>query len=481
MPSPHPRRPAPRPLLALLPAALAGAGYDKIATFGGTTGPGQSAEALGSVNSGGYAPPGRGPGGASSKGVVTASFLWVRDSPQDDPPPAVVVKKTASANASGGAPAAADGLGHAPFTMGTTVFSVGSAYEVQGGESFEVKVQPSASASDDQGGTCGVSVIVSCAPVRITLSGVLNPKTDKRLLIGQRLGATVSGAPSGSTYTWIVGGGPFTSYTPSTPASQFVGYNPPSASSDPSTACHFRSPGAKSVQCSVYLAALGQTVALSENVTAVAPEFYAWSVQGQADFVTVNAGTSEEQPPGMHLWGATYTDAEDNEVTFGIFLIAWVSTPADFVSQGQGGVQWAQLVTKLNSWAHEEDGGYQDVDNPFVGVNKLDGSYPYLGRTFDADGARYFVEDAPGMSLDGLNEAYFTSTHQDYLNYLPGGSGSQLVPLARFDWSWMGHASLVDDDWAFVSRSKSCQYTSSFPLHPMWTSVASPPTYHPRS
>ena len=82
MPSPHPRRPVPRPLLALLPAALAGAGYDKIATSGGTTGPGQEAEATSSVNSGGYAPPGTGPGGASCGEAVTASFVWARDSPR---------------------------------------------------------------------------------------------------------------------------------------------------------------------------------------------------------------------------------------------------------------------------------------------------------------------------------------------------------------------------------------------------------------
>ena len=322
---------------------------------------------------------------------------------------------------------------------------------------------------------------MSVSALKLSLAGVLDPDTDKRLLVGQRLTATVSGAPTGANaYTWTVGGGPFSSYTPSTPASQLVGYDPVPASSSPTTSCSFRSPGAKSVQCTVYLAALDQSVTLSESVSAVAPDFYAWTSQGQADFVTVNEGTSEEQPFGMHLWGATYTDATSNTYTFGIFLAAWVRTPADFVAQGTGSVQWAQLVTKLNSFGHEVEGDYLDVDAPFNGVNKLDGAYPYLGKSYQANGSSYFVEDAPGMSLDGLDEAFFTSTHQTYLNYLPAGSGSQLVSLARFDWSWSGHASLVDHEWGFLSRSNSVQYTSTYPAQPMWGSVASAPTYHVR-
>ena len=245
-------------LLALLPA-LAGAGYYKITTSGGavestgpggrytggyehspaggTTGPGQSAEALGSVDSGGYAPPGQGPGGASCGEAVTASFVWVRATTGDDPPPAAIVEKTASAYASGDSPAAADGLGHAPFTMGTARFSAGSAYEVKKGASFEVTVEPSASASDDQGGTCGVSVIVSCTPVRITLSGVKDQEKDRTLMIGAKLVATLVVEGLGTTgptntFAWSVSGGkPFADYDTTKATNQYTGWSSPNAAS----------------------------------------------------------------------------------------------------------------------------------------------------------------------------------------------------------------------------------------------------------
>ena len=239
-------------------------------------------------------------------GTITAVLKWQanpRDPSEPIPPKAIVWQGCivtrglgAACDNTMGDPYVGDTRGESSSGSGNPIYHpVVRTPDAQG--RVTVTLTPTASGSEENPGAT-VRYRVHANPMKIELSGVLDPKTDKRLLIGQKLGATVSGAPSGAnTYTWIVGGGPFTSYTPSVPASQFVGYNPPNASSDPSTACCFRSPGAKSVQCSVYLAASGQTVTLSENVTAVAPDFQAWATQGQAELSN-----------GLRLWGATYDD-----------------------------------------------------------------------------------------------------------------------------------------------------------------------------
>ena len=469
-----------RPLLALLALlpALAGAGYYRITTSGGTvestgpggrytggyehtpaggtTGPGQSAQALGEVRTGGYAPPGTGPGGASCGEAVTASFVWVRDSPQDDPPSAVVVEKTASAYAYGDSPAADAGMDDSDLLdLGTTLFSAGSAYEVQGGESFEVAVEPSASASDDQYGTCGVSVIVSCTPVTLSVAGTI-PDADGDLqgLIGlQQIASVETGTYEAKNHVWSVSGDvqtfEYLAQPPPDGLGQFsreyvnkgLGTAPPPPA--PIRAFYASKDGDEAVTCMVDLYLPGTTtligsVTVEREVTILAPEAF---------FKIVDISLL---PPGVDNFSNPIRAYSGDPLT--VEFRHRAETPDPFTG---GSVAILQKLAENTIYSPAPPGGHFGFATP-----RLDDSFPYDnvnaadGTLWTNDNDTPFDYVIPGTTGLNLNVAFMTTSM-----YQP--VGGVYVPLLSQPWTWnMSATRNLSGNW--VTNSGSIGIQSGF-------------------
>ncbi len=429
-----------------------------------------------------------GTGSVDANGQITVTFVWVKTDGDDDdtPPPYVLIIKDSTASWTGDSGNCANGLGD-PEVSGS---SSGIHYELYANppEQFTRTVTPVVHAvADDppiiaEHATGSVSIRYFAVPIEIKLTGVLNADTDRRLMIGQELGAYVSigGLTMGNdpTYSWNVSGGnPFQSFDVkyTFPESATVTMFAPQTTQTLST--HLRTPtlnDAKfTVSCSFYWPWLGQTLNLTEDgksekpsaatgVAIVLPETYFYDEPTLTFPNVVRLRQSNPYQPGI-IWSGI------------------VTTPTEFRVGGAGHWAIVQLVANHRVWDGlvPYDSRYDDPEFPDVhvfAVNDrigLDASFTYGLQTFTADGSPDSTNDSPSQEMstsDGFHYTHAFDSFDTYYFYRPPGANSKWVPLKKLDWYWKAHLHHTGwfTDWVWEDREAMWGYSGDFPPHPTW-------------
>lgn len=229
--------------------------------------------------------PAVGPGSASCSEEITATFTWNSlGNPANVPPDAVVIKITATASFNGDLGTVSNGLGSPSVQTETGRISTGFVHVVESGSSFTIKRTPTAAVSKIDtgyggmvGGNCSVSLSFDVYPVNLNISGVIDPKTDLRILVGQRMGAGVSLGDlsyESASYAWeVAGASPFSDYTVGATSATITPFTLPSPQVATIQAL-FRVPEEVTVSCRVTLAAPNLTIPLSKSFNVVSPAYY---------------------------------------------------------------------------------------------------------------------------------------------------------------------------------------------------------------
>ncbi len=422
-----------------------------------------------------------GPGSVSCAGQITATFTWIESYEGDPSPSVVVVRQTAGADWSGDSGSCANGLGHAASPVPPpTVYhqdSFGTTYVVRPnpGASFSLTLTPTASAvkalngpSPHQVASANVSWVCAVHTPSLSISGVIDPVSDRRLLIGQRLAAAVAlgGLPSdaSTSYSWTVAGGsPFADYAPTTPTAVFTPFASPNAGT---LACYFAIPATGiTLTASVSLPTIGVTFQLSEGkVTTVAPEL----THLYEDIGAMQLLPNNQSPTEFVLEGATYPNPPK---THGVFYDAIVHTPAPFTPGETGFWNFTQLFKPELTGTAYPSGAPLTVAN--VGLWGLDHSFPYVGPVVASSQYILIFSDRPGVpSLTDVASVTIDFQFQLFVMYLAPGA-SKYVPLSVTPWSCAGTATR-GNPWTVSGTAQSVGSTAQFPAHPVWQLVHNP-------
>ena len=444
-------------------------------------------------------------GGTSNSGTVTYTFQWQPAYTGDTAPTAVsVLRKTRcyghTEDFTYGTTRINTGFGQPDVTNTNGIYVYGQSTKIEpGGNTVLVTLSPSASSTSTwpEGlppayNYSGVATFARIKPIYIKFEGIKSP-SDKRILIGQKLKATVmvGDDPAEGTFTWTVKpGAPFVYYDPATPASSYIKYIPPTESIASSTSMYFAKPANVTFTCTAVI--LSQEVALRGKVTTVSPTYDAWAIQGSAEVTDepINPDTGMHEH-GLYLWGAEYPNpaSPGTNLIRGMWFVGWVTTPADFVEgSNRGKWGWIQLVTQTQNRVQAVDGSYATGSADFLPTynaqgkqtNKaLDYTAPYRGFWVDADGVQKATGDTPKVPVadqDGYDYVSSKSYFELYQMYQPPKNDSMMVPLAFIRWNWYGKA-YRDNDlhlWNQPSAGNSSKewfYVGDYPSHPDWLRV----------
>ena len=426
----------------------------------------------GSMSSGGY---GGGYGGS------TVSLA-------DDPPPsAVVIAETCTASWGGSeritAGSADNTLGFAEVAYGGNSQSSGTRYKIQEGPgtSFTVKCSPQAKVAgtgvvgppDVYGsGNAFVKYKATASALEVILNGGIGPKDNKKFLIGQHVGATVStGGLTANSYNWSIGGGePFKNWTASQTQGHFTALG---AETNSTLGFYFKKPEPVApaiVSCATHLVVpsgslpvAGLNATPSRECTVTHPDFTMEVRMGDVHMF----GTS---PNGLGLkLGGLSNSTYNGEV--GIVYNSTVTTPPEFTASGIGGWNFVQLITPGR---HEVIYGIAEgmIKN---GLLCLDNWYPYapasaVTQPFPANGNHFEGVDAPQNSLvsnpDQDDSVDFKDEFGVWLMYIPPGADSCYVPLRKIWWFWHGAANY--QSWRVPQWLQTSGPPPSSPLDCLW-------------
>ncbi len=419
-----------------------------------------------------------GHGSVSCSGQIVATFTWMPSYDGDLPPSVVVVKETGGADWSGDSGACDDGLGHAAQPpAGPSVYhqdSFGSRYFVQEdpGNSFTRPCNPTASAVKAQGGpspwqtaSAGVSYIAGVYYPSLTISGVIDPATDHRLLIGQRLTATVSlgGLPTGAgdSYSWSVDkGAPFSDYTASDASATYVPFGSQNA---PVMVCYFAKPdtGIK-VQASVSLPTIGLAFSLAiDDIRTSNPTV--WN-RFQA-IGTMQLLPNAQGPTELALDGAIQTNPPD---VHGVFFQTSLQAPPPFPPSTVGEIgtwNFTQLVKPTISGVNSAG---QTILCDNYALEGLDKKFPYLGPFSAIENLTGIFSDRPAVQLAGFNSMNARWDFKLYVMYLAPGQ-SKFVPIQIIPWHCAGQTATGSPSWPIWGISQAIGGVTKFPAHPTWT------------
>jgi hypothetical protein len=415
--------------------------------------------------------------------------------PAANPPPAVViVRESCTASWSGDSGSCSNGLGN-PET-GTTYAksSTGDRLSIvtTNTDDFYVSCSPTASVtqvdpppSGYPAGSCGVTYSATGYVPKLTFDGVLDPITNKTLLIGQQLTSivTLGGyTPGGTvTYTWTVNGGDvFADYTATTALATYTAFSAPNTAS---MACFFKKPELVTVSCKVDMTSPALSFTLTDKVNADKPTL-SHATQSCGTFQLRPNATS---PTGFFLWGAVYP----NRSPWGIFYDAWVETAS--VYRDLGNFCFAQLITDrseitdagVTRYAQSERNKSLDHIFPYVPWHSAD---PHI-----VSGSTYWMvfTDHPGFGQDlGANPAdpnspittetmfKYDADFELYIMYLPGyNGGCKIVPLRQINWFAKGTAMYTAGNtppWSGIDNGSTFGIVTEYPPHPIWSHVVNP-------
>ena len=440
-------------------------------------------------------------------GAISSTFTWQPTAGQtliSDPPPVqVVVQETCYVDPRGWAypnaqgqitlptGSADNGLGvtsgmvYTPLTGGEVrgeAYCGSTRYTVHtGGPTIALTCSPYAQIAVASGTAFYTSVSYSANvyPLTVNLTGGIGSSTAKHILIGQQLTATLSTGPlTPTTYSWGVSGGvAFKNYTANN--SNAV-YTPLGYETGSQLVTYFCQPTtAATVSCLIHLAVpAGASPASGIDVTPT----QTLTVEKPSALLDVAIGSVTDLPTSTNPNGVqlqqfyTYPQSGNAE---GISWNGTLTTPAAYVTAGNyGSWNWTQLITAQRQ--QKNNGVYWqfavNTTTPATvinGISVLDGSYPYGYFWYPSDGTRTGNADSPYQPLDSsvtIREYDVSDSFNDYLMYLPPGSGSLPVAMKRSSWYWDFQA-LKDPTNAWSTSGKNAQwgFVGDFPAFPTWS------------
>jgi hypothetical protein len=262
------------------------------------------------------------------------------------------------------------------------------------------------------------------------MSTNIDPNRFGKVLPGQKIvnQIWVTGPPAivgNPTYQWEIGGDIFLDYQYDQNSSTLT--ERPTAGAafyrQRAVTFYWYSPEAETcytVVCDVQLAGAQHTVELAYYV-----------VPPTGDLTAVN--------PGKGVIGL-YADQPRYGLKTPVKFKGKVAVPAGFAA---GKWYFVQLVKPhreqiLANGTHQ---AWSENDK----ADRLDVSVPYkIGATPNADGlfntgpTEGSVEDAPNITIDGLQSASASDSFETYLMFSPWGAGDRYVPLKVVRWNWKG-------------------------------------------
>lgn len=304
-------------------------------------------------------------------------------------------------------------------------------------------------------GAIGCECSVSVHPVNINLYGATPDASNKQnIIIGQQCTSAMVGlpsTPSGTTfaYSWSVSGTTFQDWEPSPPASA-------PASANPNGSYYVDGPGPlnlptaqwywnedkhpETVSCTVTVTPptnLGTSFTITES-NQVNVEVPGWTAFGTGGLMQINS----HAPGGLGYW--LYAGPANFDALGGMDWKATV-TSADPTLFGTGTVTLCQLITPNMSRTIGSSTQYWSLN----GQQGLDTDFPY---GWGSQPPTYEANDSPGVhltSLTNITAATVNDQFDDYLLYMPPGANAHWVPLATFQWSTNGSATIpATGNWA---------------------------------
>ena len=402
-------------------------------------------------------------------GTITATLKWQSDArtgSEPAPPKAIVWQGCIAKQGLGGAcdndlddPLVGDQRGEAaPAGSGNPIFHpVVKTPDANG--RITVTLTPTASAAETSPGAT-IRYWVHANALKIDLTGVVNPWTDKRTAIGCNVGATVSGAPYLSSFTWSVSGGnPFSHYE------MYESYgrvHPWLDTGQSSTAAVFKEEGAAQFSCRIQNATYGIDVTLYEFVGLEKPS-YSTPLDDIGSFV-IGRPLQGPQIDVFRLYNSSTGHGKD--------LHQIVIDPPVITALNLGSSAIADIQLLNADYSSTPASSPLPVNGSWV----LDTYVPYvsgqanpLGTTQGANILRF--ADSPG--LDDIQ--YFTqikhkASARIYLMYRPSVITAGWVTIAREEWSWDGQISRANTTsaWGPIYNNNSNGSMTDFHEHPIW-------------
>lgn len=399
-------------------------------------------------------------------------------------------------------------MAYAQPSIGST--SQGTRYQIKQnpGASFTITCSPSASVSGTGAvgppvvtgsGSASVLYSASAAPLEVILSGGIGEKNSKKYLIGQRVGANlVTGGltPNSFSFRWSVSGGePFKNYTPifsstapdSTSATFDEFAKDGNATTNP-TGFYFKKPpgtglsGTATVSCSAHLDVPagakpenGFDVTQSRPCTVDAPinELTAQigTVQGVIAYGT--PAPPDQNPVGMQLWGATYTNDSGAIRKAGIVWTGKVITPVGYGTSGSPGWNFTQTVKPSRTYFDTTKSYTLVPPNADYVLDSTFGYYPVIDEfpyLHPATDTLQKDNDSPAIPFPtSFIKATIQENFVTYTMYRPPGTDSVFVPLKSLTWFWQGTATVdAAGKWSISNAAQNVTPAVDFPLHPKW-------------
>jgi hypothetical protein len=432
----------------------------------------------------------------------------------------VIVMQSSFAKATGDVGGTADdGLGDTAVVNTTdgTVTSQGVHYQVVTNPrpSFSVTCAPYvhslqvAAPSPDliltNGSIADVNYSIVAYPIRLEMSGVLNPYTGvASLIIGQPFTATVDSgglaSSSQDSYTWTESGcAPFTSYTASlgTAPATYTPFSLPLPTSSV-LRCYFAQGGPSMISCSYHSGTASVDVNLSVSPYVDVP-IMAHS-QGSLGKMMLLRNTQlasgqktvtpdVQAPNDFVVWGAKYVPDPaypTQTLTYGAYYDARVKDPMNPLGQplypgSTGAYGFAQTlhsetqVRQGNAVVLDDSG--DGLDHEFTYASSLKGQGPLHALwPSDVTSQDFAVwSDRPGISNLDPTAPYLYHVYFDlnlYMFYIPpsnGNGAASFVPLGRSTWQVRGDAT-KGTPWSFSDGGTSgLGDPERFPIFPTWT------------
>ena len=321
-------------------------------------------------------------------------------------------------------------------------------------------------------GTVSVNYTTAVIIPTITLSGVLSA-TDKRILISQRLKATVvTGLDAVTThYTWsFEGGGPYADYRCETAHGTKTNYAAP-----PNTQAYVQAylskPGQVTISCTVQTTYPELSFTLKDTATSVNPIFTS-SYKNIGKFQSVN---DPQDGLILQLYGVSHPFAP--QLIFGITTDQWVETPSAFLGGDTGRFTVAQMVTNRSS--------IDDERVYLVGQETgIDNSFPYVGQYFQEwipatpapstmpNKIKRVWADGPAI-WGGHTKNVYDADFQFYVFYI--GPDGKICPFQQLNWLGKGTAtynSTNSPQWTYVDNGSKIDGTwIQNPDFPEWIRV----------
>jgi len=458
-------------------------------------------------------PPVPGTGTVVCQGVVTMTFTWIKDPPDDleEPPGSVIVKKTSTANWAGDGGTAANGLGHPALPpSGFTQTSTGVQWIAvnEPGPLFTLTIDPSASCTFELGGasgmnsgSAGVTVKAETFPVRIQFTGTTE-MNGPSILIGQRLVSTVVGIPGevldddpsiepNDSYTWEEPPGrPFLDYRPDLMPTTFQAWADPGA---PSMAAYFSSAldpddayaevqesEPDTIRCVVLLPRYGLTLRPKGTVNVHRP-IYVYSTGNGGGEPRIGSMhllrrlpnnlyvVDETNPEWFKLWGQPPPIPHLPGYKVGAAVRLSVIEPTGF------GPEVGQWNYSQKGWLkyHVKDASGNSFHNESWGLEGLDGSFPYPqdGGPWAAGASYRMWVDSPGVVVAPSQYEWWDIRDRFwlYVFYKPPGTDSRWVPILVHPWLCGGLAVKGTSSWTASNQDNAFLAKGHYPWPlPMW-------------